>query len=158
MSIYARLSTNTAATLPGVYLHHANPMATRLKKYAWHTLLSAALLFAGTAHAAAPHTTSPPLAITVSFDFYPEDSTRIHQLEQKLKRALQRARVGELGETEFHLDGNEGFFYLLGPDPERLFAVVGPILQSSPLMKNAEVEERTAHRKKTFVIQPDAAR
>lgn len=129
-----------------------------LLKQRWRTLLATALLSAGMAHAATAHTASPPLAITVRFDFYPEDSTRIHQLEKKLQRALQRAQVGELGETEFHLDGNEGFLYLLGPDAERLFAVVGPILQSSALMQNAEVEERDARHKKTFLLKPDSAR
>ncbi|WP_287881596.1 hypothetical protein [Aquitalea sp.] len=125
-----------------------------MKKYAWLTLLTAALLSGGTAHAATQP--SPPLAITVRFDFYPADSTQIHQLEKKLQRAIQRARVGELGETEFHLDGNEGFFYLQGPDAERLFAVVGPILRSSTLMQNAEVEERNARHRKTFLLVPDA--
>ncbi|NWK78374.1 hypothetical protein HWX34_10600 [Aquitalea sp. LB_tupeE] len=94
--------------------------------------------------------------MTVKFDFYPEDSTQIHRLEKKLQRAMQRARVGELGETEFHLDGNEGFFYLFGPNPERLFAVVGPILRSSTLMQNAEVEERDALHRKTFLLLQDA--
>ena len=129
-----------------------------LLKQRWRALLTTALLSAGTAHAATAHTASPPLAITVRFDFYPEDSTQIHQLEKKLQRAMQRARVGELGETEFHLDGNEGFFYLFGPNPERLFAVIGPILQSSALMQNAEVEERDARHKKIFMLQPDPTR
>lgn len=129
-----------------------------LLKQRWRALFTTALLAAGTTHAATQHSTSPPLAITVRFDFYPEDSTRIHRLEQRLKRVMQRAGVGELGESEFHLDGNEGFFYLLGPDPQRLFAVVGPILQSSALMKNAAVEERDTHHKKTFLIRPDASR
>ena len=131
-------------------------MEKPVKKYAWLTLLPAVLLLTGMPRTATAHTSGTPLAITVRFDFYPEYSTQIHQLEKKLQRAIQRARVGELGETEFHLDGNEGFFYLLGPDAERLFAVVGPILRSSTLMQNAEVEERDARHRKTFLLVPDA--
>ncbi len=149
-------SLATAAMLRAFILLKRTCMAAIWKTYARLTLLAAALYTGGMAHAATP--LSPPLAITVRFDFYPADSTRIHQLEQRLQRALQHARVGELGESEFHLDGNEGFFYLFGPDPQRLFAVAGPILQSSALMQHAEVEERDGQHRKTFLLQPEASR
>lgn len=37
------------------------------------------------------------------------DKARIHSLEQRLKRAIKRAGAGALGETELHVDGNDGY-------------------------------------------------
>jgi len=44
----------------------------------------------------------------VHFDYYPKDLPRIHVLEHRLESAIKRAGVGELGETELHVDGNDG--------------------------------------------------
>lgn len=94
----------------------------------------------------------------VHFDYYPKDLTRIHILERRLEGAIKRAGVGELGETEFHLDGNDGYLYMYGPDSGRLYAVTSPILKSSSLMTDAEVTEWHGPRTKTFVIHPDGKR
>ena len=84
----------------------------------------------------------------VHFDYYPKDRARIRVLEQRLEGAIKRAGVGELGETEFHIDGNDGYLYMYGPDPDRLYVVVSPILKSSTLMNNAEVTKLHAHARK----------
>lgn len=94
----------------------------------------------------------------VHFDYYPKDRSRIRGLEQRLESAIKRARVGELGETEFHIDGNDGYLYMYGPDPDRLYAVVSPILKSSSLMTDAEVTKWHGPRTETFVIRPDGKR
>ncbi|RAS22396.1 hypothetical protein [Paraburkholderia bryophila] len=88
----------------------------------------------------------------VHFDYYPKDLPRIHALEHRLESAIKLAGVGELGETEFHLDGNDGYFYMYGPDPDRLYVVVSPILKSSRMMTDAEVTKRYGSRTETFVI------
>ncbi|WP_199776174.1 hypothetical protein [Chromobacterium vaccinii] len=90
-------------------------------------LLSALLLAFSAAAAAAPPTHKlPEPAITVRFDYYPQDLATIRALERKLASAIKHAKAGELGETELHLDGNDGFLYLYGPDPDRLYAAAGP--------------------------------
>jgi hypothetical protein len=88
----------------------------------------------------------------VHFDYYPKDRVRIHALEHRLESAIKGAGVGELGETELHIDGNDGYLYMYGPDPDRLYGVVGPILRSSKLMADAEVTEYHGSRVETFVI------
>ena len=94
----------------------------------------------------------------VHFDYYPEDRARIRVLEQRLESAIKRSGVGELGETEFHIDGNDGYLYMYGPDPDRLYMVAGPILQSSKLMADAEVTKHYGTRAETFVIHRDGVR
>lgn len=78
----------------------------------------------------------------IHFDYYPKDRPRVLALERRLKQAIERAGAGELGDTELHADGNDGYLYLYGPDPERLYSAAIPVLRSSPLTANAEVSER----------------
>jgi len=88
----------------------------------------------------------------VHFDYYPKDRARIRDLEHRLERAIKRAGVGELGETELHIDGNDGYLYMYGPDADRLYAVTRPILRSSSLMADAEVTKHYGSRAETFVM------
>jgi hypothetical protein len=94
----------------------------------------------------------------VHFDYYRQDMPRIHALERRLESAIKRARVGELGETEFHLDGNDGYLYMYGADPDRMYTAVSPILKSSRLMTGAEVTKHYGSRTQTFVIHRDGER
>jgi len=54
----------------------------------------------------------------------------IFSLEERLERALGSASAGEFDGDEF----GEGkcILYMYGPDAERLFVVIEPILKSSP--------------------------
>jgi hypothetical protein len=94
----------------------------------------------------------------VHFDYYPKDLPRIRVLERRLESAIKRAGVGELGETEFHLDGNDGYLYMYGPDSDRLYVVVSPLLKSSRLMTDAEVTKWYGSRTETFVIHRGGVR
>jgi len=89
----------------------------------------------------------------VHFDYYPKDLPEIRLLEHRLETAIKRARAGELGETEFHVDGNDGYLYMYGPDSDRLYVATSPILKSSKLMTGAEVTKHHGSRTETFVIR-----
>ncbi|WP_232833317.1 hypothetical protein [Paraburkholderia kururiensis] len=126
-----------------------------LKRSTLATFLCLALL-AG--RAAAEQTREPPGPVMmVHFDYYPKDRARIHALEQRLATAIKRAGAGELGETELHADGNDGYLYLYGPDADRLYAVTRPILRSSPLMAGAEVTTHYGARAQTFGLNDHRA-
>lgn len=114
-------------------------------------------LFTGNASSEQPQRPPGPVMM-VHFDFYPKDRARIRALEHRLASAIKRAGVGELGETEFHVDGNDGYLYMYGPDPDRLYMVAGPILKSSKLMADAEVTKHYRTRAETFVIHRDSIR
>ncbi|OBR54341.1 hypothetical protein A6456_38305 [Paraburkholderia tropica] len=94
----------------------------------------------------------------VHFDYYPRDLPRIHALELRLQHAIKRAGVGELGETEYHLGGNDGYLYMYGPEPDRLYSIVQPILKSSRLMSNAEVTKHVGSRSEMFLLRRDGVR
>ncbi|MCX5542975.1 hypothetical protein M3A49_26380 [Paraburkholderia sp. CNPSo 3076] len=115
------------------------------------TLLGIALA-AGSA-AAQPAQKPPGPAMMVHFDYYPKDRPQIHTLEQRLASAIERADAGELGETEIHLDGNDGYLYMYGPDPDRLYRVTSPILKSSRFTAHSEVTKWYGARRETFVIR-----
>jgi len=115
------------------------------------TLLGIALA-AGSA-AAQPAQKPPGPVMMVHFDYYPKDRPQIHALEQRLAGAIKRADAGELGETEIHIDGNDGYLYMYGPDPDRLYRVTSPILKSSSLTHHAEVTKWYGSRTQTFAIR-----
>jgi len=111
-------------------------------------LLGSALL-AG--HAAADVPPKPPgPVVMVHFDYYEKDNARLHALEQRLDRAVKQAGAGELGETELHRDGNDGYLYLYGASADRLYAVARPILKSSGWLTGMEVTLRRESGAETF--------
>jgi hypothetical protein len=103
--------------------------------------------------AANPAQKPPGPAMMVHFDYYPKDRPEIHALEHRLASAIERANAGELGETETHIDGNDGYLYMYGPDADRLYRVTSPILRSSRLTAHAEVTKWYGARTQTFVIR-----
>lgn len=87
-------------------------------------------------------------AMIVHFEYYSSAIGQIRALERTLARALKHAHAGELGEAELHADGNDGYLYMYGSDPERLREVATPILKSSELMNSAEISTRSIASKK----------
>jgi hypothetical protein len=61
-------------------------------------------------------------------------------LEHVLERAIQAANAGEFDGDEY--GGGECVLFMYGPDADRLFAVVGPILAASPLARGGHAIKR----------------
>ena len=125
------------------------------------TLMAVASLtiLVGSVQAAGEQARPAGPAVMVHFDYYPKDAARLHALERRLEGAIKRAGAGALGESELHVDGNDEYLYMFGPDADRLYRVTAPILKSSQLMNGAEVTERDAAAgTKTFVVRTDAQR
>jgi hypothetical protein len=64
-------------------------------------------------------------------------------LEDELISVLEDSGVGEFDGNEVALDGSAATLYMYGPDAERLFREVEPILRSSTLCRGATVEIRS---------------
>ncbi|WP_243771769.1 hypothetical protein [Burkholderia sp. D-99] len=111
-------------------------------------MLGSALL-AGNAAADVPPKPPGPV-VMVHFDYYEKDNARLHALEQRLDSAVKQAGAGELGETELHRDGNDGYLYLYGASADRLYAVARPILKSSGWLTGMEVTLRRESGAETF--------
>jgi hypothetical protein len=131
-------------------------VAPMLKIKVFFTLLC--MVFFGAGVASEQPQRPPGPVIMVHFDYYPKDRPRIHGLEQKLASAITRAGAGELGESELHIDGNDGYLYMYGPDPDRLYDATSSILKSSKLLTNAEVTKHYGARSETFVINREGRR
>ena len=81
-------------------------------------------------------------AVIVVFDYGSTNLQPMFDLEEKLERAISNAQVGEYDGNEIAIDGSDGSLYMYGPDADRLFAVIKPILQSTPFMHGAKVKLR----------------
>jgi hypothetical protein len=150
----ARLAPSTGLTAsPTIDRHFASDIVTMLRRRSFVTFMFLCVaLLAGNAAALEQSQRPPGPVMMVHFDYYPKDRPQISALEHRLESAIKRANAGELGETEFHIDGNDGYLYMYGPDPDRLYAVTGPILKSSKLMTDAEVTKHYGSRTETFLI------
>ena len=99
-------------------------------------------------------------AVIVHFSYGSRDLSKLFQLEDKLDKAISAAKAGIYDGNEMATDGSDGFLYMYGPDADRLFAVVKPILEQTPFMKGATVTKQygppgEGTREVTLVIQPN---
>ncbi|WP_244130695.1 hypothetical protein [Burkholderia pyrrocinia] len=135
---------------------HRSPV-TDMRKRTGITALLGVAFFTGNVAAELPSKPPGPV-VMVHFDYYEKDRARLHALERRLDRAARQAGAGELGETELHRDGNDGYLYLYGTSADRLYAVVRPILKSSGWLNGTEVTLRRESGAETFSMGRGGAR
>jgi hypothetical protein len=81
-------------------------------------------------------------AIIVHFKYGRRDLTALRDVERELEQAIEVAGAGELDGDELAVDGSDGSLYMYGPDADRLFAAVRPVLEATPFMRGATVRLR----------------
>jgi hypothetical protein len=81
-------------------------------------------------------------AVIVDFCYGAGNLDALFELERKLERAISREHAGEYDGNEVAVDGSSGTLYMYGPDADRLFKVVRPILDGCAFMKGAVVHLR----------------
>ena len=82
-------------------------------------------------------------SVIVYFRFSNENLEPIHTLERALIEAIVDAQVGVYDGHEVDLlDGDDAYLFMYGPDADRLFAIVQPLLEAASLMQGAEVTLR----------------
>ncbi len=81
-------------------------------------------------------------AVIVHFLYGSTDLSRLFALEEKIISALEMASAGEFDGNEMAADGSEGNLYMYGPDADKLFNAVKPVLESADFMKSAKVKLR----------------
>jgi hypothetical protein len=105
----------------------------------------AALLGIGavaSAHAADPSVNAPEHAVIVRFQYGSTDLSDLFALEEKLEAAIVAADAGEYDGNEVAVGGGDATLYMYGPNGDRLFETVKPVLESSDFMRGAEVRIR----------------
>lgn len=63
----------------------------------------------------------------------PDEGEIVYALEDRLSDAVRAASAGEVDGHEF--GAGEAVIYMYGPDTDRLFAVVEPVLRAEPLAR-----------------------
>ncbi len=81
-------------------------------------------------------------AVIVNFKYGLANLNALRMVERDLERAIRRASVGEYDGDEIAVDLSHGSLWMYGPDADRLFAAIRPILMSVPFMKGAVVTLR----------------
>src|SRR5262245_17778014 len=81
--------------------------------------------------------------VIVKFDYLgTTDLAPLFALEEKLEAAINAARVGEFDGNEVAADGSDGVLYMYGPDADRLFEVIRPVLEGCSFMRGAHITLR----------------
>jgi hypothetical protein len=81
-------------------------------------------------------------AVIVAFQYGQGDLGPLYALEDGLRDAIGSAGCGEYDGHEIAMDGKDGRLYMYGPDADRLFDVVEPILRAARFMGGASVTKR----------------
>ncbi len=81
-------------------------------------------------------------AVIVHFTYGSTELSPLFELEDKLETAISEAEAGEYDGNDVATDGSDGYLYMYGPDADRLFEVVKPILERTPFMQGAIVKKR----------------
>jgi len=81
-------------------------------------------------------------AVIVSFDYGQTDLDALFEVEEHLRSAIEVAGVGEFDGNDIAVDGSDGHLYMYGPDADRLFEVVRPILQEADCLTNMRAQLR----------------
>lgn len=84
----------------------------------------------------------------------------LYKIEDLLGPAITDANVGEYDGHEISVDGSKGTMYMYGPDGDKLYEIVYPILEKVPFMQNAQLRIRYGHPKdgveeKIVIIRPN---
>ena len=81
-------------------------------------------------------------AVIVEFRYGQTDLDPLFELEDQLIAAIEEAGVGEYDGHEIAMDASEGTIYMYGPDADKLFEVVEPLLRAASFMNGATVTKR----------------
>ena len=75
-------------------------------------------------------------AVIVRFAYRQLDLGPLQELEDELISAIEAADVGEFDGYEIANDGSDGSLYMYGPDADKLFEAVRPVLASARCIQN----------------------
>jgi hypothetical protein len=108
-----------------------------------HWLMSVVLVVAFiTCEAARGQEKPVEQVVIVHFQYGSTDLSRLFALQDRLEGAISSAKVGDFDGNEIAEDGSDGYLYMYGPDADKLFDAVLPVLKSANFMKKATVTRR----------------
>lgn len=81
-------------------------------------------------------------AVLVWFRYGSTDLARLVAVEEQLEEAINLSGTGEFDGNEVAVDGSDGRLYMYGPNADKLFDVIVPILRTADFMRGAQVTRR----------------
>ena len=75
-------------------------------------------------------------AVIARFEYGSTDLEALFEVERQLEAAIDEAGVGEFDGNEIAVDGSDGSLYMYGPDADKLFEVVRPVLERAECLSN----------------------
>jgi len=81
-------------------------------------------------------------AVIVHFKYGHPNLDRLFEVDNLLEAAAEKSGAGEHDGHEIAVDLSDGFYYLYGPDADKLYEVVRPILEEQDFTNGAEVTLR----------------
>lgn len=78
-------------------------------------------------------------AVIVQFKYTNKDLTPLFALENRLEEAINAAQAGEYDGNEVAASDGATNLYMYGPDADKLFQTIKPILESSEFMHDSLV-------------------
>ncbi len=81
-------------------------------------------------------------AVIVNFKYGITTLKPLHKLEEALETIIEEKKAGEYDGHEIAVDYSDGCLYMYGPDAEKLFETVKPIMEKTDFLKDADVKLR----------------
>ena len=81
-------------------------------------------------------------AVIVHFRYGQSDLSPLFELEDHLTKVIDATGVGEFDGDDVATDGSDGYLYMYGPDADRLFEAVRPVLESATCLHDAVAKIR----------------
>lgn len=85
---------------------------------------------------------APEHAVIVHFNYGSTNLQPLFALEEQIEQAIAAADAGEFDGDEIAIDGSDGSLYMYGPDADKLFEIVKPLLESVNFMHGAKAIKR----------------
>jgi len=84
----------------------------------------------------------PEDAVIVHFQYGSKDLKRLFDLQEKIEQALSKAGVGGFDRNDVVQDRSDVYMLMYGPDADKLFEAVRPILEATEFTRGASVKLR----------------
>ena len=81
-------------------------------------------------------------AVLIHFNYGQTGLQPLFDLEDELEAAINEKQVGEFDGHEMAVDGSEGYLYMYGPNADKLFDAIEPVLAQNWITKGAEITKR----------------
>lgn len=77
--------------------------------------------------------------VVIHFQYGLNDLNPLFELENRLESLLEDAKVGFFDGNEIAVSLKDVYFFMCGPDAEKIFETILPTIESIPFMNNADV-------------------